>query len=55
LRDSIQEARARSKSIDIKGKSQILHLILDRVAQRKGYCLNLRKKGTFKQNPLSRI
>jgi hypothetical protein len=43
LREALEEAAAKSKSLVIKDKSRIMHSILDRIAQKKGYRLSLRK------------
>lgn len=43
LKKALNEAREQSKGLEIKGKSKVLHTFLDTVAERKNYCLKLRK------------
>jgi len=43
LTAALREARKRSKGLEIKEKSRILHSILDAAAARKNYFLKLRK------------
>lgn len=43
LEEAVQKAKRDSKGLDIKGKSKILHKILDEIASRKMYKLKLRK------------
>lgn len=40
---ALTEAKQKSIGMDIKGKSRILHYILDDIARKKNYCLKLRK------------
>ena len=44
LRNAIKEAKLRSKGLEIKEKSKILHSLLDRIAEDKTYLLKLRKR-----------
>jgi hypothetical protein len=43
LKNALNEARERSELLDIKRKAQILHQVLDKIAERKRYYLKLRK------------
>lgn len=43
LNESIRVARERSKGLDLKSKSKVLHSILDQIASENNYCLKLRK------------
>jgi hypothetical protein len=43
LRGSLIEAIAKSKSLNIKDKSKVMHSILDTIALKRGYLLSLRK------------
>jgi hypothetical protein len=43
LRRALIQAKKESDGLDIKGKSKVLHSILDENAKKKGYCLKLRK------------
>ncbi len=43
LKDALDKARSDSKGLDVKKKSKVLHSILDNLAERKNYCLKLRK------------
>jgi hypothetical protein len=43
LRQALNEAKTQSQTLNVKEKSQILHSILDRIAEKKHYCLKLRK------------
>ena len=43
LTDAITQAKKESEGLDIKGKSKVLHSILDKIAGKKGYYLKLRK------------
>jgi len=43
LREVLTRAKKESDGLDVKGKSKILHSILDDFARKKGYCLKLRK------------
>ncbi len=43
LKKALTKARVNSKGLEIKAKSKILHSILDEIAERKNYCLKLRK------------
>ena len=43
LKKALTKAREDSIVLEIKAKSKILHLILDEIAERKNYCLKLRK------------
>jgi hypothetical protein len=43
LRSSLEEAAARSELLNIKDKSRMMHVILDGIALKKGYCLRIRK------------
>jgi hypothetical protein len=43
LRDSLEEATARSTLLNITDKSKLMHSILDSIALKKGYNLKLRK------------
>ena len=43
LRNSLEEAAARSKLLSIKDKSRMMHAILNSIALKKGYRLSLRK------------
>jgi hypothetical protein len=44
LKEIINQAEIKSKGLDIKSKSKILHSLLDQTAQKKKYNLKLRKK-----------
>jgi len=43
LKDALNKAKKDSTGLEIKGKSRVLHSILDEIAERKNYCLKLRK------------
>ena len=43
LKKALNRARKDSKGLDIKGKSKILHSVLDEIAGQKNYSLKLRK------------
>jgi hypothetical protein len=43
LRSALEEAAARSESLNIKDKARMMHAILDGIALKKGYCLRIRK------------
>jgi Protein of unknown function (DUF3795) len=43
LGEALAQAKKESYGLDIKGKSKVLHSILDDIAGKKGYCLKLRK------------
>lgn len=43
LTDAITQAKKESKGLDIKGKSKVLHSIVDDIARKKKYTLNLRR------------
>jgi hypothetical protein len=43
LKDALIRAKKESEGLDIKGKSKVLHLILDDIAKKETYCLKLRK------------
>lgn len=43
LKDALTKARKDSNGLEIKGKSKVLHSVLDEIAKRKNYWLKLRK------------
>ena len=43
LEDALKQARATARNLDLKGKSKLLHGILDGVAEKRQYHLKLRK------------
>ena len=43
LRSAVEEAATVSKSLSVKERSKKMHAILDSIALKKGYRLNLRK------------
>jgi hypothetical protein len=43
LKKALNQAKKESNGLEIKDKSKILHSILDEIAEKKGYCLKLRK------------
>ena len=43
LRDALKRAETDSSGMDVKKKSNILHSIIEGIAERKSYCLKLRK------------
>ena len=43
LEAALKQARATAENLDLKGKSKLLHGILDGVAAKKQYLLKLRK------------
>jgi len=43
LQNALNQARKYSNGLDIKGKSKLMHSILDTIAQKNGYFLKLRK------------
>jgi len=43
LRAAIDEANARSQSLNLKDRARIMHSVLDEIAREKGYYLHLRK------------
>ena len=43
LESVLEKARAKSKGLDIKAKSEVMHSILNEIAENKNYSLKLRK------------
>lgn len=43
LKEALTRAKKESDGLNIKGKSKVLHSILDDIAGKKSYCLKLRK------------
>lgn len=43
LEAALKQAKESSEKLDLKGKSKLLHGILDGVAEKRQYCLKLRK------------
>jgi hypothetical protein len=43
LEAALKQAKESPKKLDLKGKSKLLHGILDDIAEKKRYCLKLRK------------
>ncbi|DAC72180.1 MAG TPA: hypothetical protein DSN98_06540 [Thermoplasmata archaeon] len=43
LTDAMNQAKKESDGLDLKGKSKVLHSILDEIAGKKRYCFRLRK------------
>jgi hypothetical protein len=43
LESVLENARAKSKGLDIKGKSEVMHSLLNEIAENKNYLLKLRK------------
>ena len=43
IEQALEEAKQKSDGLDIKAKAKLLHSILDRIAEKRGYLLNLRK------------
>lgn len=43
LESVLEKARAKSKELDIKAKSEVMHLLLNEIAENKNYFLKLRK------------
>ncbi len=43
LKEALSRARKESEGMDVKGRSEILHSILDAIARKKNYTLKLRK------------
>jgi len=43
LEAALKQARESTKKLDLKGKARFLHAILEDVAEKKQYCLKLRK------------
>ena len=43
LKEALTKAEKDSTGLEVKGKSRVLHSILDEIAERKNYCLKLRK------------
>ncbi len=43
LEAALKEARTKSAALDAKGKAEMLHYILNCVAEKKNYLLKLRK------------
>jgi hypothetical protein len=43
LKDALTKARKDSNGLEIKGKSKVLHSVLDEIAEQKNYWLKLRK------------
>ena len=39
----LSEAKEKSKELEIREKSKVLHSLIDQLAERKNYCLKLRK------------
>jgi hypothetical protein len=48
LAEAVKEAAGSSKGLDIKERAKLAHSILDRIAEKKGYYLKLRKKPAVK-------
>lgn len=43
LKEALKKAKTNYNDLEIKGKSKLLHSILDEIANQKNYCLKLRK------------
>lgn len=43
LKEALTKAKKDSTKLEIKGKSKILHSVLNEIAEKKNYCLKLRK------------
>ena len=43
LEKALSQAKKEACGLDVKGKSKAFHSILDEIAEKKGYCLKLRK------------
>jgi len=43
LRDALKRAKSESCGLNIKKKSDVLHSIIEGIAERKSYCLKIRK------------
>jgi hypothetical protein len=43
LESVLDEARAKSTGLDLKAKAEVMHSLLDKIAENKGYLLKLRK------------
>jgi hypothetical protein len=43
LENILQEARDKSVCLDVKAKAEVMHSLLDKIAENKGYLLKLRK------------
>ena len=43
LEDVLAEARERSMGLDVKAKSEVMHSLLNKIAENKNYLLKLRK------------
>ena len=43
LKNALTKAKKESYRLDAKGKSKVLHSILNEIARKKGYCLKLRR------------
>jgi hypothetical protein len=43
LESVLEEARAKSMGFDIKAKAEVMHSLLDKIAENKNYLLRLRK------------
>jgi len=43
LEEALTRANKTSAGLEMKGKSRVLHSILDQIAEQKNYCLKLRK------------
>ena len=43
LEAALTQAKRNSAELDVKGRSRVLHSILDEIAERNNYCLKLRK------------
>ena len=43
IEQALEQAKQKSDGMDIKAKAKLLHTILDRIAENKGYLLKLRK------------
>ena len=48
LEEAVEEAKRNSSGLNIKEKAKLAHSILDRIAEKKGYYLKLRKKAVKK-------
>lgn len=43
LKKALAQGKKDSYGLEMRGKSKVLHSILDDIAEKKGYCLKLRK------------
>ena len=43
LKRAINQAKVKSKGLDVKTKSEILHSLIDEIAEKKNYNMKLRK------------